>query len=503
MPSLRIFAFSVLLALSIPVVHADSLCPETLKRPCVGLVLGGGGARGTAHIGVIRALEQQGMPVDVVVGTSIGSFVGALYASGRTADEIETLFLQTDWNAGYIDNVSRGDAPNRRKRQMDAFPIQLGLGFDGHSVKLPQGFLQGQGMKSLIDTLLGSHVVFESFDDLPIPFRAVAANIETGEEVVLADGDLNTALQISMSLPGILRPIEYNGQLLVDGGIVNNLPISVAKSMGADIVIAVDIGSPSQTREELTSSLDILRQLTSFLTVGNVEAQKRLLTDKDIYLRPELGDITLFSFDKTREGAQAGYREAIAQFTKHPSVQAVASADSKPSESEQFLRADQGIPIAQIQLQNNSRLGDDYILDRLGLSEGAYYSPENIQAAIKRLYGQGTLTRVTTNFDKHDSGGYILNAQVDEKEWGPGYLDFKMSFEDDLDRLNEYQVGVSYRRTNLSPYGAEWYSTAEFGTEKSITSAYYAPINTSGFYFNTEAGDARRSTLHARRAVVR
>jgi NTE family protein len=459
---------------------AATPCPAELNRPCVALVLGGGGARGGAHIGVIRALEERGIPVDIVVGTSIGAFVGALYASGKTSNEILQLFEQADWDAGYHDDLPRSQIPNRRKRQIDEFPIQLGLGFDGHSLKLPQGFLQGQGMKSLLDELMGTHVIFKSFDDLPITFRAVAADIETGEQVILKRGDLTTALQTSMSLPGVVRPIERDGRLLVDGGIANNLPISVAQEMGADMVIAVDIGSPAMTRDDLQSGLSILRQLTSFLTEENVRQQIDLLTEKDVLIHPELTEVTLLSFDKAASAADQGYDATIAAFETSASV-AQISGSAVPKSPAKSLRGDAKITIDDISLINHTRLSDDYILHRMEIHAGGAYSPWEIRKGIERLYGQGTIARARSSIDEQDERNRLYTV-VEEKEWGPGYLDFKLSFEDNLKSFSRYQLGASYRRTNLSPYGAEWYTTAAFGTEKSFNTALYWPLRTSGFY---------------------
>ncbi|UTF61721.1 patatin-like phospholipase family protein [Gilvimarinus sp. DA14] len=460
-------------------------CDGIDDRPCVGLVLGGGGARGGAHIGVLKALEEQGIPVDIVVGTSIGSFVGAMYASGNSAEEIQLIFARANWDSGYKDALPRSKIPNRRKRQLDDFPIHLDLGFDGHSLRLPQGVLQGQGMKDLIDQLVGTHTTYESFDDLPIPFRAVAADIETGNEVVLASGDLSTALQASMSIPGIVRPIEYQGHLLVDGGIANNLPVSVAREMGAEVIIAVDIGAAAMSRDELTSGVSILRQLTNFLTHNNVNQQKETLSERDVYIHIQLDDIGMLDFDRVVEAADTGYTQAQAALQNN-SVIASLAGKSSGARKESFLASDQALRLDRVRLINHSRLGDDYILDRMDLRAGNAYTSDDIHRAMQRLYGQGTIARVRTTIS-HDGDVNTLNTVVDEKEWGPGYLDFKIAFEDNLESQSRYQIGANYRRTNLSPYGAEWYSTVEFGTEKILSSELYWPLGTSDFFLKAGA----------------
>lgn len=477
---------------------SQSVCRQPAGRPCIGLVLGGGGARGSAHIGVIKALEEKGIPIDLVVGTSIGSFVGGLYASGKTSAEIENLFQQADWNAGYQDDISRSKIPNRRKRQLDQYPIHLDLGFDGHGIKLPQGFLQGQGMKVLVDHMLGSYPRFGSFDELPIPFRAVGADVVTGEEVVLVGGDLATALQISMSIPGVVRPIEIDGRMLVDGGVANNLPVSIARALGADLVIAVDIGSPTMKKEQLTSGVAILRQMTAFLVHKNVQYQKSLLGPEDLYIQPRIEGVGTLSFDRATDAIEAGYQAALSGIAANTTLLAIA--DSAAHAPREGLAADYSVTIDHIELVNDSRLSDDYILHRMNLEEGKSYSHDDIQEGVERLYGQGTIARVNTSV-RREVDQSTLGIYVGEKEWGPGYLDFKLSVEDDFSSFSRYQIGGSYRLTNLSPYGAEWFTAAEFGTDKLLYSEYYWPLRNTGLYLFT-AGSVERLVRQLNEAGV-
>lgn len=465
---------------------SENHCPANLNRPCIALVLGGGGARGGAHVGVLEAIEEQGIPVDIIVGTSIGAFVGGLYATGKSPAEIRELFIETDWNTGYRDDLGRSGVPNRRKRQIDQFPIQLDLGFDGTSVSLPRGLIQGQGMKAMVDGMLGFFPQFTSFDELSIPFRAVAADIETGEAYILGEGDLATALQISMSLPGILRPIELDGHLLVDGGIANNLPVDVARSMGAELVIAVDIGSGTMAQEDLQSGVTILRQLTGFLTRDNVEYQKSLLTEQDVLVEPVISTVTMTAFERIEEAMDPGYQATMAALQNSVALQSLPIQQPLTNPGPTPLPAEDTY-VNLIALENNSRLADDYILRRLNITEGDLYSPLDLQRGIYRLYGQGTIARITTSLETTSTGNQ-LDIEVDEKEWGPGYLDFKFSFEDDFSTFSRYQLGTSFRLTNLSPYGAEWYSTAEIGTEKFVSTELYWPIGNTGFFWDAAAG---------------
>lgn len=466
-----------------PRSSSHSLCPPALKRKCVALVLGGGGARGGAHIGVLKAIEELQIPVDMVVGTSIGSFVGGLYASGKSSGEISELFANADWNAGYRDSLSRSEIPVRRKRQQDAFPIHLDIGFDGKEFKVPKGFIQGQSMKVLIDSMLGHYPIFRSFDDLPIPYRAVAADAETGEEVVLDRGDLATAMQISMSLPGILRPIERDGRVLVDGGIANNIPVSVAKALGADVVIAVDIGAPALDKADLNSSFIILKQLSNLLIRINIEHQKSLLDDDDLLLQPDVSDVGLLGFAKAAQAAEAGYSEAHTKLAQHENIMSLSGLAREKKKAPTPPLLDAEIRIDRIHLNNQTGLSSSFLLHRMKIKEGETYTPDELQNAVNRLNGLGTFSKISTTFEKIE-GGTQLNIDVQEKEWGPGYLNFKLSFEDDFDTFSHYEIGASHRLTNISENGAELFTTVEFGTTKKIGAELNWPIRKSPYFWH-------------------
>ncbi|WP_438863129.1 patatin-like phospholipase family protein [Neptunicella sp.] len=246
-------AFSSLLAKEVE-TPASPPCINAINRPCTALVLGGGGARGGAHLGVIRQLESQNIPIDIIVGTSIGAFIGGLYASGSSPDEIHKILTELNWGSGYRDRVYRDEMPMRRKHQRDEFPIRLDLGVDLDGIKMPKGVLLGQAMAELVVQAFGVQPDLAHFDQLPIPFRAVATNLINRDAVVLDSGSLVSAVQASMSIPGVVRPMQLNGLLLVDGGVANNLPISIAKQLGAERVIAVDIEAPLKTQDQLNSA---------------------------------------------------------------------------------------------------------------------------------------------------------------------------------------------------------------------------------------------------------
>ena len=265
--------------------HADNL-----DRPRIGLVLGGGGARGISHIGVIRVLEELNVPVDYVAGTSMGSIVGGLYATGMTSDELEATVQSVDWKEIFVDKTQRPDRTFRRKRDDDLSLYGPKLGVGKHSELLPRGAVAGQKIVGFFQDVASQRVQTKDFDDLPIPFRAVATDIIDGTPVIIDDGDLAFAMRSSMSIPGIFAPIEYRDHLLGDGGIAKNLPVDVVRGMGADIVIAVDVGSPLHPHDELDNLLKVTGQLSNILVQRNTMAQRALLVEDDVLIVPELGD---------------------------------------------------------------------------------------------------------------------------------------------------------------------------------------------------------------------
>ena len=251
---------------------------ETADRARVGLVLSGGGALGSAHIGVLKVLEELRVPVDCVAGTSIGAIVGGIYAAGYTPQEIEDVMLAIRWSDLLDDRPDRRRVPYRRKQDDLTFLTRLEVGFNHGRFQLPSALVEGQKLNFLLQALTIHTVGLDSFDDLPVPFRAIATDLETGDEVVLDRGDLAHAIRASMAVPGVFSPVEIGGRLLVDGGLVNNLPVDQGRAMGADVVIAVDVGDPLRTRKRLVSLADVTRQVLRMVVVRSVTRQKSWIT---------------------------------------------------------------------------------------------------------------------------------------------------------------------------------------------------------------------------------
>ena len=296
--------------------------PPDDARPRIGLALSGGGARGGAHVGVLRALRDLGIPVDYIAGTSMGSVIGGFYASGLDEEQIATLAGEIDWGDLFDDSPSRDNRTFHRKRDDDLYLVKQKAGLNDGQLELPMGLVQGQDIDLFLarTTLPVTHV--EAFDELPIPFRAVATDMVTGAAVVLDHGSLADAIRASLSIPAAFAPIEIDGRLLVDGGVSQNLPVDAVRAMGADIVIAVDISTPLATREDLTSILSVTGQLAGFLTNRGTAEQIAKLGPSDILITPDLRDVTTSDFTRITETFAFGYEATMAEV-----VQALADPD--------------------------------------------------------------------------------------------------------------------------------------------------------------------------------
>jgi len=466
-------------------VAVDSPCQQVQHRPCTALVLGGGGARGGAHLGVIRQLEAQQIPIDLIVGTSIGAFVGGLYASGHSPDDIERILQTLDWGAGFSDKVSRDEMPLRRTQQRDQYAIRLdiGLGMDG--VKIPKGLLLGQAMAELIQRAYGVQSASQHFDQLPIPFRAIATNLRNKDVVVLQQGSLLAAVQASMSIPGVVQPMRLDGKVLVDGGVANNLPISVAKQLGAQRVIAVAIDAPLREEIELDSAFAVTEQLTGFLVLQEVAEQKKLLTAQDLLIEPKLSGIDTLGFEKMGLAIEAG--AASAKASQHQLARFASPDHYAAWQRQQRNRHEQQSVIAKVSLHNKSALADEVLLERLQMVPAESYSANQLTDAMHHLYGLDRFERVRYQLNPLPDGQQELVVEVDEKSWGPGFLNFNFLMDDDFSSNRRVQLAASYLRTNLSPYGAEWYNEVAIGTDKLFSTELYWPLMNSGTFVATTA----------------
>src|ERR1700720_3048743 len=289
---------------------------DPLLRPRICVVLSGGGARGIAHIGVLKVLEDLKIPIDCIAGTSMGAIVGGLYASGMTAFDIDATMRSLDWQEAFRDAPPRRDLAFRRKQDDRNFLVRLPLGLKHGQILLPKGFIQGQKLQETLRQLTLPFSNSTDFDLLPTPFRAVATDLETGNAVLMEKGDLAIAMRASMSAPGVFAPVELNGRLLVDGGLAENLPINVARAMHADILIVSDVSFPLQPRAVLDSALSISNQMLAILVRKDSDRQRASLTAQDVLIEPALGPASSTDFTAVNSTVAAGENAARAMLAR-------------------------------------------------------------------------------------------------------------------------------------------------------------------------------------------
>ncbi|BAJ00239.1 patatin-like phospholipase family protein [Shewanella violacea] len=461
-------------------------------RPKIGLVLSGGGAKGAAHIGVLKILEQNRIPVDYIAGTSIGAYVAGMYALGYSATEIEKIMLNENWSDGYSDTIPRQALSYRDKRQRDRFNIPLNLGYSDEEVKLPNGLLRGQTMSQLLQRSTDLVHQFGHFDELAIPYRAVATDLETSQAVVISNGSIVKAMQASATVPGALQPVEYEGKLLIDGGIGNNMPVDVVKAMGADIIIAVDIGSALVKKQELTSTIAVLNQLSTMLTNASTERQKALLTNDDILIRPDVGEMSTTDFTIMPEAFSLGEEAALKHLISLQGLSVseesyLAYVARKKRLSHRWLD-ELDHPIVNIVFNNDSKVSESLLRQALGLKEGEVVSQERLAKGIADVYALDKFERVNAEFIDSDQGR-VLTLNTHAKSWGPNYFQLGFSWEDDFTLDSAVSLDLAYTLTNLTPTGGEWRNEVKLGFEKLISTEFYQPLDyDQAFYTRAKLG---------------
>jgi len=453
------------------------------SRPKIGLALSGGGARGAAHIGVLRVLEENNVPIDYIAGTSMGSIVGGLYSSGMSPDEIEAGLASIDWDGVFQDESPRSDRSFRRKRDDDLYLVQAKPGLNDGKIDLPFGLVQGQKIDLELSRFVLPVASIDNFDDFMIPFRAVATDIATGEEVVIGSGNLAFAIRASMSIPAAFAPaVDREGRMLVDGGTANNLPISVVRDMGADIVIAVDISTPLLKQEEIDSVLLIAQQLTGLLTRRNVEEQIATLTDSDIFIVPDLSDVSTTDFKDFAKAIPPGRAATMVQIDK---IRKLSLSDTDyDAYTASLIHPGTEMPVIdRIELENRSRMSDDYILSRVvDTQAGKPLDVDELESDIGKIYGLELFQNVRYALSE-DGGETVLNLYVDERSWGPGYLRFGAEYDSNGHGENRFNLGVTYLKTGLNPSGGEWRTGLQFGSEWALVTEIHQPFGVSHKYF--------------------
>lgn len=463
-----------------PVVATEGT--NSTDRPKIGLALSGGGARGAAHVGVLRVLEEQQVPIDYIAGTSVGAFVGGFYSAGMTPAEIEIALADIDWKDMFIDNSSRTHRSFRRKRDDDLYLVKHKPGFNNGEFTFAMGLVQGQKISLTLSRLLLDVTPVRDFKDLPIPFRAVASDIVTGKEVVLGSGDLAEAIRASMSIPTVISPIEIDGELLVDGGVANNLPVNVVREMGADIVIAVDISTPLLERSDIDSVIAVTNQLTGLLTRRNVEAQIATLDDTDILLVPSLVDVATADFADYARAIPAGRQAAEEQLNRIRQL-SLSQSDYLAYRTSLPTIGHQIPVIDEVRLVNYSAVSDEYIRSRLtDVEPGRPLDIAELEAGIADVYGTELFESVQYDLIETNDKT-VLEITVKDRSWGPAYVQFGAEYDSNTDGENLFNLGVAYIKTAINPAGGEWRSGVQIGSEPAVGTEFHQPFGQDLMFF--------------------
>ncbi len=487
------FASTVAVASLICVVATVLDTPATafaqdavIDRPRIGLALSGGGARGAAHIGVLKILERERVPIDYIAGTSMGSIVGGMYASGMSPEEIEAQLVAVDWDDVFDDKVDRENRSFRRKTDDRLWLIARKPGFNDGKVTLPPGLVQGQKINQLLIKLTLPVADIDNFDDLAIPFRAIAADIQTGETVVLDSGNLPKAIRASMSIPAIMTPVPWGERNLVDGGIASNLPIEVVRGMGADIVIAVDISTPLSEEDVSTSLLSVAGQLAGLLTRRNTEAEIATLAAQDILLIPDLGDIETGDFDRMADAVPTGVASAeehLTELRRHsldgPAFAEHVAARQMPRNVPPFIEF--------VRFENETRIADEFLLGRLRASHveeivGHPLDVEQLEKGIDELYGLEIFSHITYAVVEED-GKHGLQIWALPRSWGPNYLQLGVKWNTSFNGEGIFNFSTSLLKTEMNAWNGEWRTALSIGEEPGVLTDFYQPLGKFGRWF--------------------
>jgi NTE family protein len=454
-------------ALGIP--EPGQAAEPAAKRPRIGLALSGGGARGFAHIGVIKVLQEWRIPVDVIAGTSMGSVVGGLRALGYSPDELAGIAKNVNWQEIFRDETPREALFYGQKQAESKFFIQLGV--RGLKLELPSGLSAGQKIFNLFSLLTLPAAGIQDFDHLPIPYRAVATDLVSGQEVVL-DGrrlSLAEAMRASMSVPGAFTPVDSGDMLLVDGGLVKNLPVDVVQGMGADLVIAVNVSAPLRTKGELDSVLAVMDQTISLQMVRSTQQQIQLAQGHGIVLTPDLHDLSSTDFPQAQEIMRRGeqvarasseLRALAARMARYPRAPlpniAVPSGAAAPGT----------ITIERVVLEGPIRAKERQRLKQLDVSAGQTLTPEEIEDKLTEVFGSDYYQNVDFRIEPGTAQGKVLLIRA--REGAPQTIGIGAQYSDKYGGIG--LVDLSLNR--LGGAGGSLSSQIQFGGLLDLQSAY-------------------------------
>ena len=487
----RIAALILQLAFA-PAAILAAEAPAEPEGDTIGLVLAGGGARGGAHVGVLKVMEELRVPVDRIAGTSMGSIVGALYAVGYSPEEMAETLSAIDWESVFRDLPDRKYLSYRQKEDDLAalMPFEIGVGRNGISTR--SGIIVGTKIEFLFRQLTIEAARARNFDELRIPYRAVAADLETGDAVVLDRGDLALAMRTSMSIPGVFTPVKLNGHLLVDGGIANNMPVDVARSMGADRIIAIDVGTPPKGSAEGLSSLGVLSQTLAVTTEKNVIEQRASIGPQDLLITPELEGIGAGDFPDVAAAIAAG-EKAARQYEAELRRFSVSE-----EEYAAFLKRQRRNPkdapeiiVDEIAVEGLPTLDSSVVTRRMLTKKGEPLDFDKLARDLVKLNQLGDFASVGFRLEPIGEKNRLV-VEARPKPWGPGYVRFGVGLETVFDGEADFRLLGQYRRPQVNRLGGEIKTWVSLGEPTGLHGEFYQPIVPTGTFFVAPRASAWR-----------
>ncbi|MDF7825142.1 patatin-like phospholipase family protein [Pontiellaceae bacterium B12227] len=462
------------LATAAPLLHAEQ------ERPKIGLVLGGGGALGFAHIGVLKVLEEQQIPIDYIGGTSMGAIVAGMYAAGMTPEEMEQSFLELDWWEVLRDRSPHQYLTYRRKEENKRF-MGTEFGLNNRKLMFSPGMARGQKLNNVLETFTLNCAGISDFDSLNIPYRAIATDLRKGESVALKEGSLAKAMRASMAVPGAFTPVRMDGRVFVDGGIYNNIPVDVVKSMGADIIIAVDVGASGAAKGEQKDFLTLGEVIGRTYSIMQRPNQEKQLKNADLVIAPDLMDLSSSQFHKAADIIPRG-RIAANELKKELSAYSADDSTYAAFLKKQRFKHDKQIIVDQVNVVGNDLVSEKTIRYRIK-SEPGPLDLSTVNKDLLRMHGMGNFQTVT--YDLHPNGeNYDLLYLTQEKFWGPGFLHFGLKFDLASNASMLWSLLLNYTRTQMNDYGGELRIALQAGgLQRLIQTEWYQPISSSGVFF--------------------
>ncbi len=472
---------------------AESMAVEApaKPRPRIGLVLGGGGAKGAAHVGVLDVLDELRIPVDCIVGTSMGALVGGTYASGMSADELDAAIRSISWREAIAQNGLRGQLPMRRKLASNNYSNSLEFGVRDGRLIAPSGFINTQNVDLTIQYLVGRSRGVTDFDKLPIPFRAVATDMQSGEMVVLDRGDLALAMRASMAVPGVFSPVSINGRILGDGGLTRNVPVDIARQTCADVVIAVAVPNPEPTVEELQRPLTMMSRTLDVLVGANERQQLDTLGPADVKIVIDMGDIGSASFDRVADAIPKGRSAALAHradlmrySVSEEEYAAWRDSASQPGRDK--------VTLAGVNLLGLERANPEFIGHTLGLQAGDVVDSRQLTERMNAVFALSDFERVAYTLSG-DPSQSTLDVHLLEKSWGPHIVRFDLGFYIGTDEDTAFTIGADYLQTWVNDRGGELGGSVRLGRTSGLEASLYQPLDAAHRWFVEPGLIAQRS----------